>query len=225
MGKDLKFPQTYQKAWQTELGKTIPKSSWDTLWNTSLHTSRNINISMLSYKILYRWHLTPLKLHKINSSTSDKCWKGCGLPGSCVHCFWACPRLRPFWSRVISQIHKTVDIRLPDDPAVLILNVLTDPKMDRMQRELVELLLCAARSLIAQSWKSTKIPTVSDWFLKVWDFFLQDKVSTSLLCADNYPAPTNWQDKWLPLMSAVSNQIVDTSLFLHHIHYDLLSYF
>lgn len=126
---------------------------------------------------------------------------------------------------MLDQIDTIVEIQLPRDPVITILNLWQSFALDPLRRELVELLLHAARSLIAQHWKSVKIPMLSEWFLKVWDFFLQDKVSISILRADNYPIPTNLQEKWLPLLSDVSSKKVDDTLFSHHEHHDLLSYF
>lgn len=77
------------------------------------------------------------------------------------------------------------------NPAVVLLNIWQDFNPDPLKKELVELMLCAACSLIAQRWKTTKVPTLSECFLKVWDFFLQDKVSIAILRADNYPVTTS----------------------------------
>lgn len=90
MNKESKPPLAYQNAWHVELGITIPKPSWDSLWTTSLNSSRNINISMLTYKITFRWQLPP---HKSHNSISNRCWKSCGSRGTFIHCFWTCPRL------------------------------------------------------------------------------------------------------------------------------------
>lgn len=49
-----------------------------------------------------------------------------------------------------------------------------------------------------------KIPSLNQWFLKIWGVFLQDKISASILRADNFPIPSKLQEKWLPLLSAVS---------------------
>lgn len=160
--RDLTPPLACKRAWELDLGRSIPAASWDLLWNSALHSSRNINVSMLTYKILYRWHLTPHRLHKINGTVSDRCWKGCCLLGSFIHCFWSCPRLQPFWRQVISQINIIAEISLPNDPAGIVLNIWQNIALDPWKKELVGLLLCAARSLIAQFWKSCKIPLLSD---------------------------------------------------------------
>lgn len=78
---------------------------------------------------------------------------------------------------------------------MIILNIWPSSTLDKIRKELVEILLCAAQTLIASFWKTTKVPTLKDWYLKVWDFFLQDKVSIAILRADNYPVADNLQEK------------------------------
>lgn len=74
-------------------------------------------------------------------------------------------------------------------------------------------------------WKSSKLPTLNNWYLKTWDYFLQDKISILILKSDNMAIPKNLQEKCLPLLSAASTKKIDTSLFANHTYYDLLSYF
>lgn len=135
---------------------------------------------MLAYKTTYHWHLTPHRLHKVNSGVSDMYWKGCGLLGTYYHCFWACPRLLTFWTQVILQVGLISDLAIPLDPGLVILNVWRSLKTGPLRWELVELLFCAAHHVIAMFWKTPKVPTLKDWYFKIWDYFLQDKISVSV---------------------------------------------
>lgn len=187
--------------------------------------SRSINIQMAAYKVYYRWHLTPHKLHKIYSSVSDLCWKECGCQGTYVHCLWSCPRLQPFWEQVLHYVFIITEIKVPNSPATLFLNIWEADKPSPLTLDLIVLLLSAATSLIMLHWKTTRIPSIKEWFGRIWDLFLQDKVSVVLLRADNLPTPPNLQERWMPLLSAVSTNKIPKSLFDHHPHLDLLSYF
>lgn len=86
-------------------------------------------------------------------------------------------------------------------------------KTDPLRQELVELLFCAARNVIEMFWKPPKVPALKDWYIKAWDYFLQDKILVSLLRFDNLPDPDNLQEKWLPLLTATSSKSIDTTLF------------
>lgn len=147
------------------------------------------------------------------------------MRGTYLHCFWSCPRLQGFWKQVLCEIEIITETRLPLKPELILLNMWGTLKIDVPHKELVELLLCAAHSLIATVWKSPRILTLSDWFMKVWDFFLQDKISMSILWSDNLLVPNNQKEKWLPLLTAALSRKIDATLFANHTHYDLLSYF
>lgn len=165
--------------------------------------------------------MTPIKLHRINPSISNLCWRGCGKVGSFVHCWWECPKVQQFWKEVQSQI-----VLITGHPLTLWLNLFLlsywSIPLDTLTMELIDLGLAAARNIIALHWKSNKAPSISDWFLKLWDFFLQDKISVSILHSENQPVIWNFQEKWLPLLEAASTHHIDTTLFDTHIHHNLL---
>lgn len=84
-----------------------------------------------------------------------------------------------------------IQICIPRDPGLIVLNMWNSLSIDPLTWELIELLLCAARNLIAALWKTPQIPSVSDWYLKIWDYFLQDKILVSILHSNNLPVPNN----------------------------------
>lgn len=80
-----------------------------------------------------------------------------------------------------------VGTKLSNTPELAILNYWGTSKLDNLRKDLVDELLCAARMLILSSWKVSRVPSIREWYLKIWDLFLQDKISTMLLNADNRP--------------------------------------
>lgn len=160
---------------------------------------------MLAYKTTYRWHLTPYWLHKFNPGAPATCWKGCSLIGTYFHSFRAIPKIQSFWTQVTQQVNTISGLSIPLDPELIILNIWRSLRTDPLQRESVELMFCAARHLIAMFWKSPRVLMLQERYLKVWDYFLLDKVSVSILRADNLPVPDNVQEKWLPLLTAPPN--------------------
>lgn len=56
----------FQDRWHKDIGFSLTPEQWHTIWSSSLFRSRSINVQILTYKVLYWWHMTPMKLHRIN---------------------------------------------------------------------------------------------------------------------------------------------------------------
>lgn len=186
----------YQRAWKRELQSNLGEQQWTETRSSSLFYSRSVNVLMTTKKILLRWHLTPDRIRKMSLNFQSKCWKGCGLRGTHLHCYWACPRLQTLWDFVFRQISLIIGQNLTNVPELVVLNLWGGKKLDGLKKVLVEQLLCAACMLITMMWKTPRIPTSRDWYLKVWDLYLQDKISMSLLRAENISLPTEMIDKF-----------------------------
>lgn len=194
----------YQKVWERDFQTTLDFGFWSSIWDLSLYKSQCANIGMAADKLSYRWHLPH----------SDICWKQCGNAGDFIHCFWSCPK-----------IQLIIGTRPPSTPQFALFSIWDNRDISSKTRDFTALLLSAATTSEARLWKSTAVPTFQDRFSKIWDLYVQDKISASILQAEGLPVIQDYLEKWIPFKQAALSKKTDAPMFAQQPHYDLLAYF
>lgn len=124
-------------------------AQWESAWAFPTYYFGCFNILLSNFKLSARWYLTPLKMSLIHKKLSPLCWKGCGQWGSFYHCWWLCKFVSQFWSHILALIQQITGIKVAKDPLSILLNISDHTNIPNDNRELVFLLLLAAKSSIA----------------------------------------------------------------------------
>ena len=97
--------------WAKDLNRYLKKK--DILMaNKHMKTCSTSNgIRKLEIKTTMRYYYTPIRMTKIQKTEHTKCWRGCGVTGTLIHCWWECKMVQPLWKTIWQCITK-LDILL-----------------------------------------------------------------------------------------------------------------
>jgi hypothetical protein len=95
--------------------------------------------------------------------------------GTLIHCWWECKLVQPPW-KTIWRLLKKLNIDLPYDPAIPLLEIYPKDCDTGYSRGTCTPMFIAALFTIAKLWKQPRCPTIDEWwYLYTMEFYAATK--------------------------------------------------
>ena len=124
--------------------------------------STSLLIREIQTKTTMRYHLTLVRVAKMNKSGDYRCWRGCGETGTPLHCWWESKLLQLLW-KTVWKFLKKLKINLPYDPSITLLGIYPRDTGVLIHKGTCTPMFIAAISTIAKLWKEPKCPSTDKW--------------------------------------------------------------
>ena len=118
--------------------------------------STSLAVIQMQTKTTLRFHLTSVRMGKINYTRDSSCWQGCGAGGPLLHCWWECKLVQPLWKSVWWLLIK-LGINLFQDPSTPLLGIYPKDTLS-CHRDTCSNMFIAALCIIARFWKNKTKP-------------------------------------------------------------------
>jgi hypothetical protein len=134
--------------------------------------SKSSVIRETQIKTTLRFHLTLVRMAKMETSGDNICWRGCGERVTFLHCWLDYKLIQPLW-RSIWRFLRKLEIDLPEDPAVALLGIY--PKdAPPLHRGTCSIMFIVALFVIARSWKQSRCPMTEEWIHIMWFIYTME---------------------------------------------------
>uniref|UniRef100_A0A670ZAD8 Reverse transcriptase domain-containing protein n=1 Tax=Pseudonaja textilis TaxID=8673 RepID=A0A670ZAD8_PSETE len=191
--------------WSRNIGRSITLTEWEKIWNRIIKITKSVAYKENMYKMLYRWHLSPSRLAKMNTNSSPKCWKCKNIEGTYFHMWWTCKEAQKYWQKIRKWLEEITKEQIEYKPEFFLLGI-SDKHFPKKTKYIIIHILTAARLAFAQCWKSSCLPTDQLVIQKICDCAEMDNLTIALKNKESSAFDNNW-NAWYNWSSIIFKKV------------------
>ena len=155
-----------------------------------------------------RYHLTPVRMAKINKSGNDRCWRGCGERGTFLHCWWECT-VGAITLENSMEVPQKVENRATLWPSnTTLLGIYPKDTNVVIWRGMCTQMFIAAMCTIAKLWEEPRCSSTDEWVKKVWYIYTMEYYA-AIKRNEILPFVTTWMELEHIMLSEISQSEKD----------------
>ena len=108
---------------------------------------------------------------KIKNTDDSLCWRGCGVKGTLLHCWWECKVYNCFANQysVFSENWKSIYLKTQQYHSWAYTQ-----RMLNHTKDICPTMFIAALFIIARTWEQPRCPSTEEWIRQMWYIYIEE---------------------------------------------------